>query len=115
MAVHWLSHPLHAQLTEDQHSAHAAHLHRTLLLHDLCLHEDSSPVPAPVCTTAPCLAMVGLHPGSLPYCTPYEVAKHSSPQDCWVSVYGKVLDVTSLVKVCNRSLRLTQRFVFRAS
>lgn len=43
--------------------------------------------------------MVGLQMNRLPYHTPYEVAQHSTPVDCWVSVYGKVLDLTQLVQV----------------
>ena len=33
------------------------------------------------------------------YFTPYEVACHSSPDDCWVSCLGNVYDLTQLVKV----------------
>lgn len=35
------------------------------------------------------------------YYAPYEVAQHCSPDDCWVSCAGWVLDVTQLVKVRN--------------
>jgi hypothetical protein len=31
--------------------------------------------------------------------TPYEVAEHCSPDDCWVTLRGAVLDLTELVKV----------------
>lgn len=34
------------------------------------------------------------------YFTPYEVAQHNSPTDCWVSVFNTVYDLTSLLKVC---------------
>lgn len=36
---------------------------------------------------------------SLPLKTPREVLQHCSPKDCWVSIHGKVLDVTKLVQV----------------
>jgi hypothetical protein len=36
--------------------------------------------------------------------TPYEVAMHNSPADCWVSLLGKVLDITRLVKVLGTML-----------
>lgn len=31
--------------------------------------------------------------------TPYEVAQHTSPTDCWVSFLGGVFDITELIKV----------------
>eukprot|EP00955_Chlamydomonas_euryale_P080064 363374-Chlamydomonas_euryale.AAC.7 len=33
------------------------------------------------------------------YYTPYEVAKHNLPDDCWVSFLGGVYDITKLLKV----------------
>jgi hypothetical protein len=33
--------------------------------------------------------------------TPYEVAQHNSPDDCWVSFLGSVYNLTSLIKVRN--------------
>ncbi|KAK9881033.1 hypothetical protein WA026_014376 [Henosepilachna vigintioctopunctata] len=34
----------------------------------------------------------------LPYIAPFEVVIHNKPSDCWVSVLGKVFDVTPLIK-----------------
>lgn len=34
------------------------------------------------------------------YFTPYEVAQHNSPTDCWVSVLNTVFDLTALLKAC---------------
>jgi cytochrome b involved in lipid metabolism len=33
------------------------------------------------------------------YYTPYEVAQHNTPDDCWVSFLGSVYDITRLIKV----------------
>ena len=41
------------------------------------------------------------------YYSPYEVAQHCSPSDCWVSCAGWVLDVTELVKVRMPQLALS--------
>ncbi len=32
------------------------------------------------------------------YYTPYEVAKHNTPHDCWVSFLGGVYDLTSIIQ-----------------
>lgn len=32
------------------------------------------------------------------YIAPFEVAIHNKPEDCWVSLLGKVLDITPLIK-----------------
>eukprot|EP01029_Cantina_marsupialis_P027603 TRINITY_DN773080_c0_g1_i1.p1 TRINITY_DN773080_c0_g1~~TRINITY_DN773080_c0_g1_i1.p1 ORF type:complete len:214 (-),score=36.83 TRINITY_DN773080_c0_g1_i1:142-783(-) len=31
------------------------------------------------------------------YYTPFEVSKHNEPKDCWVSIFGKVYNLTDLV------------------
>lgn len=41
--------------------------------------------------------MTALSPVRL-YYTPYEVAKHNTPSDCWVSFLGEVHDVSKLLK-----------------
>lgn len=46
---------------------------------------------------------------NLPLKTPREVRQHCSPSDCWVSIHGKVLDVTQLVKV-HLSVRFLEQF-----
>ena len=33
------------------------------------------------------------------YYTPYEVAQHNTPDDCWVSFLGSVYDLTRLIRV----------------
>jgi hypothetical protein len=47
------------------------------------------------------LSMVGVaeQPRSQRFYTPYEVAQHCSPGDCWVSCLGHVLDLSQVVKV----------------
>jgi len=42
--------------------------------------------------------MVILHTPRRRFYTPYEVALHSSPDDCWVSFLGGVYDLTALLK-----------------
>mmetsp|Transcript_22500 Transcript_22500/g.57632 ORF Transcript_22500/g.57632 Transcript_22500/m.57632 type:complete len:228 (-) Transcript_22500:48-731(-) len=41
--------------------------------------------------------MVVLHTPRRRFYTPYEVAMHSSPDDCWVSFLGNVFDLTALI------------------
>jgi hypothetical protein len=39
--------------------------------------------------------------------TPYEVAEHCTPDDCWVTLRGAVLDLTELLKVRSVAHRYT--------
>lgn len=34
-----------------------------------------------------------------PYFAPFEVVIHNTPDDCWVSFLGKVIDITPLIKM----------------
>lgn len=43
--------------------------------------------------------MVGTVQRKQRYYTPYEVACHNSPNDCWISCLGRVYDLTDLVRV----------------
>ena len=50
--------------------------------------------------------------GELPFYTPAQVASHSVAADCWLSLLGKVIDATELVR--RESPELVQSIVSAA-